>query len=306
MSSKKDDPRLRDLLQEAPQTFYFSLLGYPDDEGILINKGRPGAKEGPDKIREYLYRMTPPLSLSSNFSLKDHGNIDTSLSLWDRHKEAQKKVSSLLKIPHNLPITLGGGHDYAYPDGAAFLETFQDNPLVINFDAHLDVRPVPPEGPSSGTPFFRLLNEDIPFTFYEIGIQEQCNSQAHLQWCLEKKVRVITHNEILHSNKSLSSLVCQNMGEDLLKPRPTFISIDIDAFSSSYAMGCSQSWPSGLNPDEFLKLFSILVQRLDVKLLGIYEVSPPLDFDGLTSKLAALIIHHYIQASLIKKKGTSL
>ncbi len=56
-------------------------------------------------------------------------------------------------------ISLGGGHDYGYGDGAGFIEGHliagQRRPLILNFDAHLDVRPID-RGFTSGTPFFRI------------------------------------------------------------------------------------------------------------------------------------------------------
>ncbi len=75
--------------------------------------------------------------------------------------------------------------------------------------------------------------------------------------------------------------------------RPTFVSVDIDCFSSSYAMGCSQAWPTGFIPNELLPFLNLLYSRLDVQALGIYEVSPPLDQDEQTVKLASQIIHQF-------------
>ncbi|MEK7355711.1 MAG: arginase family protein, partial [Bdellovibrionota bacterium] len=66
---------------------------------------------------------------------------------------------------------------------------------------------------------------------------------------------------------------------------------------SAVAPGCSQSWATGLMPREFFATFELIVTRLDVRALGLYEVSPPLDQDDRTSKLAAQIAHHYIFAT---------
>lgn len=306
------DPRLGTLVKSDNEAFTSSspasnldanlgganlyLLGYPDDEGIQINGGRPGASEAPNKIRQYLYKMTPPLerALPSFFDL---GNITTSAPLADRHEQSAQLIHSLLDQEHRI-ITLGGGHDYGYPDGAGFLrhhraKNNQLRPLVINFDAHLDVRPTD-RGLSSGTPFFRLLNEFEDFDFIEIGIQPQCNSQIHLQWATSKGAKILRHDHFLLSGRSFVEYALEQISTWIFKSRPTFVSIDIDAFSSAYAMGCSQSWPSGLTPMEFKPLFEVLLSRLNVQVLGIYEVSPPLDLDDRTSKLAAEIIFQYL------------
>jgi hypothetical protein len=64
--------------------------------------------------------------------------------------------------------------------------------------------------------------------------------------------------------------------------------------------GCSQSWTTGLFTKDFMTSLSWLIANFDVRGLGIYEVSPPLDQDNRTSKLAALIAHKFIFSTLEK------
>lgn len=273
------------------------IVGYPDDEGITNNGGRPGAKEAPKKVREYFYKMTPHLLKSNHPKIIDCGDLKTTPSLEERHKVSQENLEKILK--KTRAITIGGGHDYGYPDGAAFLEVFlaqnkkDEKPLIINFDAHLDVRPLKDTHKStitSGTPFYRLLKKYSKFDFLEIGIQSQCNSKDHLKWAQEKNTHVLSFDEIQYSGESQSTVMLRFLEPFLLKKRACFISIDIDGFSSAYAPGCSQSFATGLDPANFFTVFKVLCERLDVKLLGIYEVSPPLDTDNRTSKLAAQIM----------------
>lgn len=303
-STKPNDPRLGEQTQAvshpAPTNTNSSyvIAGYPDDEGIRINGGRPGAASAPDTIRKYLYKMTSPAWRNTNSTIFDIGNLQTEPNIETRHNTARAKAKDILNEGHRW-IGLGGGHDYGFPDGAGFIDAFGKNkykPLVINFDAHLDVRDTS-QGLSSGTPFYRLLN-DFPedsFEFVEIGIQSQCNSKGHYDWALKKKAQVITLDEILPGH--LPNVILERLAESLVHPRPAFLSVDIDAFSSAYAPGCSQSWSTGLEPNSFFVLLDILFQRLDVRCLGIYEVSPPLDTDDRTSKLAAQIVHRFIYSS---------
>ena len=264
------------------------ILGYPDDEGIKNSGGRVGAASAPKNIREVLYKMTPHLLKTTNPSILDLGDLKVEGSLEERHNVAQKNLSKLLK--KTSVITLGGGHDYGYPDGAAFLEVFKsEKPLVINFDAHLDVRPVN-STITSGTPFYRLLKKYADFDFLEIGIQSQCNSRMHYEWALSHGAKALTYDELMYSGKSQHIKMLEFLEPYLLRKRPVFLSVDIDAFSNNFAPGCSQAFATGLNPDSFFTVLKVLKERLDVRLLGIYEVSPPLDIDNKTSKLAAQII----------------
>lgn len=294
--SKNDaaDPRMGDLSTVANieniQNGDFVILGYPDDEGIKLNNGRVGASEAPDQIRKNFYKLTPGLISKNKPNVKDLGNISGG-TITDRHTFAQETAAAILAKDANM-IALGGGHDYGYPDGAAFLK-HANNPLVINFDAHLDVRPFQKD-PHSGTPFYRLLNEGVKFDFLEVGIQSHCNSKDHLAWAREKGAKVLTWDEVLLSGEDTTVAVLRFLEPFILKRRDTYLSVDIDGFSSNYAMGCSAPSPLGFDPASFFRIFRVLCDRLNVRMLGIYEVSPPLDFDHLTSKLAAQIVHRRI------------
>lgn len=193
-------------------------------------------------------------------------------------------------------ISLGGGHDYGYPDAKAFIEWSRAQgmrPLVLNFDAHLDVRPTV-KGLSSGTPFFRMLEAFPDTDFAEIGIQSQCNSRSHLEWVRSRGARVLMQEDVEASGEPMVTALTRLLSDWLVKPRAVFLSIDIDGFSSAVAPGCSQSWATGFTPEQFFPCLQLLAARLDARALGIYEVSPPLDQDDRTAKLAAQIIHRVL------------
>lgn len=309
----KNDPRLGELVKPATLSKLgapaagstkLAILGYPDDDGIALNGGRPGAKEAPARIRQYLYKMTPPAILathaeSQKLELCDFGDLDCSsktspAELASRHETAREAVLKLLKNGFKT-LTLGGGHDYGFPDAAAFCESCRPGvrPLVINFDAHLDVRP-PDKGFHSGTPFHRLLTAFPEIDFLELGLQSQCNSAAHLAWAHERGVLASFQEDRLAAGESLTQVLHRFLGESALRARPTFLSIDIDGFSSSIAPGASQVWPTGFSADDFFDAFSWCMRRLDVRGVGIYEVSPKFDVDDRTSRLAALIAHRFM------------
>lgn len=301
-STKTGDPRWGERAQTHwPQDAFdgaWVLAGYTDDEGIALNQGRPGAALGPDAIRARFYKCSlSSEQVNSNPQLIDLGNIDRSLPLAERHECVRSQVSYVLTHKGRW-LGLGGGHDYAYGDGAGFLDANHKSslkPLIINIDAHLDVRPTD-QGLSSGTPFYRLLQaNDFPdFDLYEIGIQRQCNSANHVKWAQDQGAHIHFLEDLLLSGSSVFRSLMDIFSEVLTQPRPTYLSVDIDGFSSAFAMGASQAWPMGLNPNDVLPFFSILKERLAIQVLGIYEVSPPLDQDERTVKLASQIIHPFM------------
>ncbi len=304
--SKNDanDIRLGDLIKSLSlesalaKGSGLALLGYPDDEGIRLNGGRLGAAEAPKLIRQFLYKMTPTPFKALSFSVFDLGDLRFQPELATRHEHALAIITKL----HQKKIrtmSFGGGHDYGYSDTAGFVRGYlpaKIKPMVINFDAHLDVRPTS-HGYNSGTPFYRLLSEfKNEIDFVEIGLQPQCNSEVHWQWALD-------NNAILFDLKSveangLKAILQAPVFKKLTKETPVFISFDIDALAASEAGGCSQAWMTGLKVSEVLNFLGELYQKANTCGLGIYEVSPPLDRDFQTSKTAALIAHHFLFENL--------
>jgi formiminoglutamase len=295
-STKTGDPRLGEIVNKNTEgSVTYVIAGYPDDEGIQINGGRLGAHKAPDVIRKYFYKTTPTEKTPS-YCLEDIGNLILQKPLADRHEIVKNEVLKNLQ-KQKVWIGLGGGHDYGYPDGAGFLQSCTQNkykPLIINFDAHLDVRATD-QGLSSGTPFYRLLTDStLPaFDFVEVGAQRQCNSPHHVEWLKEKTPSIFFLDDLLIEGNWAQSLFAK-LAPLLLQKRPTYLSIDIDGFTSAIAPGCSQSWAAGLDANSFLVFLNLIKKRVDVRCLGIYEVSPPLDTDDRTSKWAAQILHQFI------------
>lgn len=304
--SDPEDPRLGEFTLEDLGPEVVSLWGYPDDDGIRLNGGRPGARLAPETIRMCLYRMTPARSWPRTCLIKDQGDWAISdLSLEDRSELVRQGVLAHYQERGSFLVTLGGGHDYGFPDGAGFIEAFRSSdpalkPLVLNFDAHLDVRPID-RGLTSGTPFRRLL-ETYPgeFDFVEIGIQNHCNSPFHWEWALQNGASILSLEEI-HNFGFQDSL------KEIIEPaprRPLWISLDIDVLKSSEAPGCSAPNASGLSVGDLQKLWPWLFASFDVRGLGIYEVSPDLDVDNRTSRVAALMIHSSLH-EILKRPTTA-
>src|SRR5437867_12963431 len=62
---RSDDPRLGEVIEAwrgdatALTPGRGVLLGFPQDEGVRRNHGRPGAAQAPEEIRRRIYRLTP-------------------------------------------------------------------------------------------------------------------------------------------------------------------------------------------------------------------------------------------------------
>src|SRR5262245_4026477 len=162
---RPDDPRLgerAEFWQEgvpALKPGRAVLVGFPEDEGIRRNLGRPGAAEAPTEIRRWLYRLTPWHGLSdTDLTLNpplDAGNVMITGDLETAHAAMAEVVGGVLATGA-VPVVLGGGHETAYGHFLGYVAA-RKNVAIINFDAHLDVRPCLGSLGHSGSPFRQAL-----------------------------------------------------------------------------------------------------------------------------------------------------
>lgn len=297
-----DDVRLGDVIRshDSIENLHNQLviLGYSDDRGIQANGGRLGAKEGPTGIRSLLYKLVAPESFRNRIC--DIGDFLKPTDLATDLANDQFQVIQSLNIINkngNSILSFGGGHDWAFCDVSSFISTELakgHRPLVINVDAHLDVRS-DKNGVNSGTPFFMAL-EKYPklFDLVQIGIQPHCNSKSHLEYCRKNSVKIFS-NEHVHQDGILA------IADEILRThhsQSVFLSLDIDAISATEAPGCSQSWPGGMSLLSVRQLLNRLSHFKSWNHLGIYEVSPPLDVQYITQKSAALAAYEFLQQKL--------
>lgn len=296
---KKSDKTIGSFLKtNKEEEANYVLMGYPDDDGIKYNGGTTGAKEGPALIRKHFYKMTPTKSMEDH-RIYDFGDLTFAKdsSLEARHNFAAKKVAEKLKHKKKV-LTFGGGHDYGFADGLGFANSLSENDevIVFNFDAHFDLRNLD-KGVTSGTPFYRL-NEKFKerLRLFELGIQHQCNSESLYNYAQKNtNIKTLTYEEIF-PNHTFNADSFKNFVKPMPSTKkPCYVSVDIDGFSSQFAPGCSQSWPTGFDMTSFFNILDIIQANFDIRVFGIYEVSPPLDQNFKTSRLASLIAYRFLQ-----------
>ncbi|MFG0306990.1 MAG: arginase family protein [Phycisphaerales bacterium JB040] len=243
-----------------------ALIGIPDDTGIILNKGRAGAAEGPAAFRAALYRYASSdpagLRLPRVF---DAGDVEPTSELELTHQHVTAAVSDLLERGL-FPIAVGGGHDGTLPFVTAVAE--HHGPMAgIYCDAHLDVR----DRPGSGMPFRFLTERGHATQLHVQGLSPLSNSQEHANWFAANGGRI-----------------------DALDPRdesswPTgglFASFDLDVVDQSAAPGVSAPNPCGWTPAHAALWCHALGRCPRVRCFDIMELSPPHDNHLQTARLA--------------------
>ena len=298
-----NDPRLGEIVKSDPSTFIDSqivILGCPQDEGVRRNKGRPGAADAPDSIRQSFYRLSVSTLDLARIRLFDSGNTiiqDTLEATHDLHREIVRKILSDGK---NL-IVLGGGNDTSYPDCSALaLET--QNVLAFNIDAHFDVRADEPR--NSGTPYRQLLEENHlqPERFFEMGYQLFGNSPVYLQYLAEKGVRAFSLDALRKKGIiETFKMILDHAGDSAL-----FWGFDLDSVRAADAPGVSAPNPVGFSGDEFCQIAYLAGQHPGTRIVEFTEVNPTYDIDGRTCRLTAAAMFYYLMGYSAQKINESV
>jgi formiminoglutamase len=291
---EKVTPVALDNLRESKNPKSIAILGYSCDEGVRRNLGRPGAKLGPNVIREQLAKM--PNHLAHNTQLLDVGNIHCDDGILEESQNQLAKASLNL-LQHNYrPILLGGGHDMAYGHLMGIKKYLGTGTKlgVINFDAHFDLRDST-VGANSGTPFdqyAKICRDDAStFHYLALGIRQDANDRALFQQASKWGAQYVEQEYFnMHFLEHVQLRLIQFM-EDV---DSIYTTIDLDGFASAFAPGVSAASPMGFTPDIVLECLKLILDSKKLISLDIAEMNPSFDVDGQTAKLAASLVHYII------------
>lgn len=266
------------------------FLGFCTEEGVQRNKGRLGAKEAPNAIRKMVANL--PVHFT-NHQIYDAGNIVVDSDLEEARKLQEEKITMIFNH-NNFPIVLGGGHETALGNYLSFIKKYPTKSLVINLDAHFDLRTPNPQS-SSGTPFYEMQKfataNKFDFNYLAIGIQELGNTKALFQRAENLKVNYILADE-LHAN---FNRILEELKEALHHFDSIYLSLDMDVFDVAYAPGVSAPTINGLTPFQIKYILKLLKNSGKVKIIDVVEMNPTYDRDQQTAKLAAQMIYEFLR-----------
>ncbi len=276
-----------------PGSRLFCLLGFACDAGVARNQGRRGAVEGPAFIRKALANL--PAAFPPEAALYDAGDIFCDNEDLEEAQQALAEAVSHLLDLGMMPLLLGGGHEAAYGHyHGIFSHAKQENPSsrigIINFDAHFDLRSYP-EGGHSGSSFLQIADEcrasGIDFSYMVLGIQPSGNSKALFQTANDLGVEYVLAEDMGPQNQDGIREAIRSYAQrhDLL-----YLTLCMDMFAAAAAPGVSAPQPLGMAPQSVLPMIREVIKSEKVISLEIAEVSPPLDMEQRTSKLAAALI----------------
>ncbi len=299
---------------DSPEGCAIALLGMPDDTGVKLNGGRPGASEGPAAFRAALARMGAASPAGFDWpGVFDAGDVvaagtemdaagDDSCDAESRlgepchhhdalhatHARVTEAVRAILDLGL-FPIGIGGGHDLTFPFVRALTEWV---PLleVVYFDPHLDVR----AEIGSGMPFRALVEQCGVAGLHNVGASELVNTAEHVAY-------FTSHNGTLHPDPHPHPTGATGQSPVPNYQRPDLsdddlfgatgpdlaVSFDLDLLDASCAPGVSAMNPCGWSSPDAATAVRAAGRCARVRCFDIMELSPPHDRDSCTARLAA-------------------
>jgi formiminoglutamase len=299
---RPDDPRLGECVElwaggPVEMRLRPVLIGFPQDEGVRRNGGRPGAAAAPRAIRHWLYRLTPWDAVSradlTRLRLLDLGDVRIAGGL-EASQEALGEVVAAVLTAGGLPVVLGGGHETTYGHYLGYVRA-EWMVGIINLDAHLDVRPYPAGQGHSGSPFRQALEHPtgpLPGELYCcLGAQPFSVSREHsdyvergggtIRWRDDVAGRLA--EELGRQYERMTGLGC-----------PVFLTLDADVVRAADVPGVSAPNPLGLDTAEVAACCRAAGATAGLTSFDVVEVNPQLDRDDLSARWAALAVWHFL------------
>lgn len=266
-----------------------ALLGIPDDAGVELNHGRPGAKMGPHALRQALSRygaaapVNEPRDHPAFPRVFDAGDVIPGDDINQTHDRVTEATQALLEMGL-FPIAIGGGHDLTYAFVRGVARVF--GPLSgVYFDAHLDVR----SEVGSGMSFRALVEQGLAGNLHCVGLDPFANTREHAEYFASR-------------GGSIANFEPEHWPKGAAHTRQ-FVSLDMDVLDMAYAPGVSAMNPCGMTPGQIGAYVDAAGRNPSVLCFDIMELNPAHDPDGRTARLAAHLLLRFLRAFADRPDG---
>ena len=193
-------------------------------------------------------------------SKNDNKDNKVSENIFNEISLKIEKINSTIRKEKKIPIILGGEHTLSY---FSIKSISQENPIIIHFDAHRDMKPIY-DGKKicHTTPFFHLINDGYikGNNIIQIGIRQTDKEENDI--AINNGVNTFTG---WHINKNIYQV--KEEIKKLTNNRNIYISFDIDVYDICYVPCTGTPEPFGLNPFQIIEILKSINKTS--KLIGI-------------------------------------
>ncbi len=249
-----------------------AIYGVPLDITTSFGKG---TSRGPEAIRLTSARQIETFLLDEKTDIHDLVRIfdlgDLKLpktkninKMLDHLESRIPKVVDSLRNDNKIPVMLGGEHTLSYYQ----LKTLaQENPLVIHFDAHRDMKSnYESLEICHTTPFYHLLNHIPGENLIQIGIRQTDKEENEI--ASKNGVTTFDAWDVHHDIDAVARYL-----QKATAGKKIYISFDIDVYDLPYVPCTGTPEPFGLNPFQVLKLIKAINSSARLVGMDMVEVS---------------------------------
>ncbi len=261
---------------------------------------RPGAAEGPDRIRFLSSEIPAVLETGENLSslvIRDEGNFDFGGDFVAAHPKIVQKVAE--QIQSSFLLTLGGDHSVVIPVHEAYSRHATEKIAMLFIDAHTDLSEHFQGSPySNACPLRRTMGCEQFSPQHTILLGTRCIEPAGLRFIQEHQMKMYPAYEVAERG-------IRPIAEEIVTAfsglSNVYLSIDIDVLDPAYAPGTGIPDAGGLTTRDLITLIRSL-DRLSIIGADLVEVAPPLDVSDITSFAALRVITELFGLVLRKKE----
>jgi len=252
-----------------------AITGVPFDQAVT---NRTGTRLGPRAIREAstLQPYDPPygwdFDVLSECAIADYGDLAFDYAQVSEFPATLTRHIAGILEAGAASVALGGDHYISFPILRAYAEKFGPMSL-LHFDAHSDTWPDDDMARiDHGTMFYKAIKLGYvdPATSVQVGIR--------------------THNDDTMGVTTIDAREVHERGtaaavakiKEVLGPRPTYLTFDIDALDPAFAPGTGTPVWGGLASWQAAAMLRDLA-GINIRGGDIVEVSPPFDTTGATA-----------------------
>lgn len=265
----------------------FAVLGVPYDEGTW---GQPGERYGPRDLRESsqeynhdlaegFYYIDGDRTVLKGKRWADVGDIEVFPTVPER--TGQKITAAVGKILEKkaVPIVLGGDHSITFP----VLRAFDQDVMVVHFDAHLDTWNGEPGNLDHASWVNRVAQLPHVKKIVQIGMRGLANDPEAVGNARRIGTKIVTSEQI--HRKGISWAL-----EQIPASPNIYISLDVDVMDPSLAPGTGTLEPDGLSFAELDGLLRGVADKGRLVGFDVVEVNPLRDASGRTAQTAVRLM----------------
>jgi arginase family enzyme len=252
---------------------HVAIFGVMDDPG----HARPrGCVEAPDAVREELYRLYVP---AGRMTVVDLGDIHPGHTAQDTQHAVAETIAGLIRL-NIVPLIIGGGQGHTFSQYLAY-EKLERTANLVCVDGRFDLgEPGQALAESSYLSHIVLRQPNYLFNYSNLGYQTYLVDQPGIE--LMDKLFFDAHRL-----GELRSMIAD--AEPVLRNADT-VSVDMTSVRWSDAPGTTRPGPNGYHGEEICQLMRYAGVSEKITSLGIYELDPQRDQNGVTAQLAAQMV----------------